>query len=177
MNQIAKLTLVIAGLVATVKATTVAASEILTQSQVANLARSVTSQYFPNVDPNMIRAMVEIESSRNKNAFRYEWHIQDASTGLMQVLAGTAKWLYDDMGYRKIMSKSPTMADMFEPRISVYFGAAYIDWLQKFHRSKKGGEASEEWLVRAYNGGPGGAGNSQTAHHWSKYQTAKAALA
>lgn len=44
-----------------------------------------------NVDPALVAAIVEQESTWNPNAYRYEPLINDASYGLMQTLYGTAK--------------------------------------------------------------------------------------
>lgn len=141
----------------------------LTAAEVKALVDDVCGAYFPNVDRKMIRAMIEIESARDPLAFRPEYHINDASIGLMQTLERTAQWLWDDLGYRAYAR--PTLDSLRAPNVSIYFGAACVNWL----RTYAGQARSEEWIVRAYNGGPG-FNNASTNNHWSKYQAAKAAL-
>lgn len=141
----------------------------LSVAQVNTLARRTVQLYAPGVDPLMVRAMVEIESARDPRAERDEPQIGDASIGLMQTLEGTAQWLWDDIGDRQF--SRPTRSSLFKPSTSLYFGARYIAWLQQFRPG-----ASEEWIVRAYNGGPGGATSSATRAHWERYQRAKARL-
>lgn len=141
----------------------------LTVAQVRALAERTVRLYAPTVDPLMIRAMVEIESARDPAAFRAEPQIGDASIGLMQTLQGTAQWLWDDIGDRRF--PRPTANSLMDPATSMYFGARYVAWLQRFRPG-----ATEEWIVRAYNGGPGGASSSATLAHWQRYQRAKARL-
>lgn len=141
----------------------------LSREQVAALADEITSQYYPQVDPAMLVAIAEIESSFRPTAFRVEVSVADMSTGLMQTLTKTAKWLYRDMGARAFGEPSATA--LFDPRVSMYFGAAYINWLQRY----KGEDKPEEWVVRGYNGGPGNAapGDPDTDNYWRKYLRAR----
>lgn len=144
----------------------------LSVDRVRSLAERTVSVYAPSVDPMMLRAMVEIESARDPRAVRQEVHIGDASVGLMQTLVGTAQWLWDDMGARAF--PRPTFTSLLNPQTSMYFGASTISrWLQRNGLNN----GTEEWLVRAYNGGPGNATRSgQTLEHWRRYQRAKARL-
>ena len=142
----------------------------LTIDRVRSLAERTVNVYARTVDPLMVRAMVEIESARDPRAVRSEPHINDASVGLMQTLVGTAQWLYDDMGARRF--SRPTFTSLLDPQTSLYFGARFIAWLQTHPRNR----GTEEWIVRAYNGGPGGASSSATLRHWQRYQRAKARL-
>lgn len=138
-------------------------------SEVLALARATIARHDFRVDAVMAAAIAEIESGGNPLALRYEPHIGDASVGLMQTLVSTAQWLWD-IGYRDF--PQPTMAALAEAHASMYFGCAYLDWLKRRNASS----ASEEWIVRAYNGGPGGATKPATLPYWQKYKAAKAAL-
>jgi len=140
----------------------------LTVQQVRALADQTVGNFFPGIDPRMLVAMAWIESSFRPTAFRIEITIQDASIGLMQTLGGTARWLWD-IGY-KGFGERPSDLALADPAVSMYFGAAYVDYLMKY----RGGGHSEEWIVRAYNGGPGGATSAATLNHWRKYQEARA---
>ena len=135
----------------------------MSKDAVLALAQEIADNYFlPNVDPNMAVAIAEIESSFRPTAYRLEVHVGDASTGLMQTLQKTAQWLWD-IGYKAM--PRPDAVTLLEPKVSMYFGMAYIDWLQGY----KGEAHSEEWIIRAYNGGPGGATKAGTRAYWKKY--------
>ncbi|CAI5989454.1 unnamed protein product [Closterium sp. NIES-65] len=87
---------------------------------------------------------------------------------LLQVLQSSAEWLARDMGYRAYtVDWSSSM--LYRPFEAMYYGMAYIAWLTTY----KGTTQSEEYVVRAYNGGPGGWKKTSTARHWSKYLQAK----
>ena len=143
----------------------------LTAQEARDLANNTVRRYGLNADVNMLVAMAWIESSFDPRAVRAEPHINDASAGLMQTLLGTARWLYDDFSRYRAMGR-PSFDDLLRPEVSMYFGAAYVDWLATYGGVNRG----EEWIVRAYNGGPGlGAQrSSQTANHYRKYLEARA---
>lgn len=152
------------------KAIAAAVGGRLTKEQVAAIVDKIGSAYFPKVDRRMVRAMVEIESDRAPYAFRPEPQVlrpSNASVGLMQTLITTAEWIYSDLGARAY--GEPSLATLTDAETSVYFGMAYINWLRTYRNEAR----SEEWIVRAYNGGPGGATISATLNHWAKYQRAK----
>lgn len=151
---------------------TVSISTKLTEAQVRELAQQTVRQYFPQVDPEMLVAMAKIESSFDPLAYRFEKHLDDASAGLMQTLESTALWLFNDMGAKA--KGRPTMASLMQPDVSMYFGAAYVNWLRRYRNQPRG----EEWIVRAYNGGPAWetanpVAKGMTANHWRKYQLAR----
>lgn len=146
--------------------------DVLTLADTRVLASNIISRYFGNrIDLAMVTAMVEIESGFRRKAYRYEAHISDASYGLMQVLFRTAKWLRDDMRYNAFPLESGEA--MYDPAVGIYFGCAYIDWLRKQPLAAKG----EDFVVMAYNGGPGKGGQGtdipMTRNHLSKYHAAK----
>lgn len=144
----------------------------LTIEQVRQICEGTCAQHFPAVDPLMLRAMVEVESSRFPCALRDEPQISDASMGLMQTLLhSNALWLYNDMGARAM--GEPSFESLRIPEVSVYFGGAYVNFLRRY----QGHARSEEQIVRDYNGGPGrGSRIGATLHHWDKYQAAKSRL-
>ena len=154
---------------AAVLSTASAGAGRLSRDRVRELAELVVARDFPDVDPLMLRAMAEIESSRNRLAIRVEPHLGDASIGLMQTLVGTAQWLARDMGARRF--GDPSMEDLLRPEVSMYFGAAYVNWLSTW----RGRARDEDWIVMSYNGGPG-ADNSQTRRHLARYKAAKIEL-
>lgn len=145
----------------------------LTEAQVRDMAARIGGQM--GVDPLMIRAIVEIESARDPNAFRAEPHIGDASVGLMQTLLGTAQWVWDINagGVRRGVPRRPAGYDeLRNAERSMWLGTGYLAYLSAY----KGLGRMEEWIVRAYNGGPGGATKTYTEGYWSKYLAAKQRL-
>lgn len=139
----------------------------LYRQQVYDLAREVTKKGKLIAPPLMLTAMVGIESTWNPRAYRYEPHIKDSSAGLMQTLFTTAKWLNQDMGYTH--KKLTGIEDLYDPYTSVYFGGSYVDWIMKRNKG-----ASDEFIVRYYNGGPSWNKSpealAQTLVHWNKYK-------
>ncbi|HCI47268.1 MAG TPA: hypothetical protein DFI00_08235 [Rhodospirillaceae bacterium] len=138
----------------------------MTAEEVHTLADAVIAGEGWQVDPCMIVAMAAIESNFRPDAYRFEPHLGEGSKGLLQVLPSTARWLFNDMGYRRY---SPD--DLQRPVVSIYFGAAFVRWLSFYGNQRR----SEQWIVESYNGGPGNS-NSQTQNHWRKYQAAKEQL-
>ena len=139
----------------------------MSAAAVKSMAQRVTRKWTPTVPALTVRTIVEIESSRNPTAYRNEPHINDASIGLMQTLHATALFLYDSYGARgKPRPTDPR--DLLDPETSMYFGANYLEYLQSY-----GGGHSEEWVVRAYNGGPGAATASSTLPYWRKFTRAR----
>ncbi|KAH9288365.1 hypothetical protein KI387_032482, partial [Taxus chinensis] len=123
------------------------------------------------LDPLLICTIAEIESDRQPFAYRYEPKLGEASTGLMQTLQSTAEWLARDMGYTVYQVEGvPTM--LYRPFVSVYFGAAFLKWLSTYDGKKR----SEEFMIRAYNGGPKRANHKSTLQYWKRYQLVKQSL-
>lgn len=137
--------------------------------KVIRTARDFAIRYGLNVDPEMIAAMVKIESSFNPKAYRFERHLNDASYGLMQTMLKTAQWMYD-IGYKAYAR--PTGTDLYDGNKSIYFGMAYVDYLSKYKKKAR----DEKWIVESYNGGPGNS-NSGTKNHLRKYYEAKEDIA
>lgn len=136
----------------------------LSEEEVFQIADYMSNLLGGRVNQFDLMTFAYIESTFRPYAERYEPHIKDSSIGLMQVLSSTALDLYEK-GYNDF--GRPTRTSLKNPAISMYFGAAYIDWLKKYWPDK-----DLEWWVRAYNGGPGHNYNSQTTSYWQKWQAA-----
>jgi soluble lytic murein transglycosylase-like protein len=141
--------------------TAVAAGDVLSKARIREMAGQVVARYGFETTAGIMANIAMIESSGNPKALRYEPYIphlgrSDYSTGLMQVLTSTAEWLARDMGYRAY-GLNPTKDSMMDPLVSLYFGGAYLDYLEKY----PGGPHSIEWVVQSYNAGPG---NSQPTY-------------
>ena len=151
-------------------------SGVLTVAQVNVLARAVCETHFSRgpggeeVDPAWVCAVCEVESGRRCNAERWEPHLGDSSVGLMQTLVETARFCHDSLGRREY--GRPDSDSLRRPTVSIYFGAAYLAYL----RSYGGVRRSEAWVIRAYNGGPGGADKDYTRAYLDKYLLAKQGL-
>lgn len=146
-------------------------NRVLTAAEVLAGARYICKTYFPLVDPYMLLAMAKIESNFNPTAFRSEPRLNDASRGLVQILMRTAQDIYTRLKARAL--GEPTAEKLNAPIYSLYMAAAYVNWLRTY-----GGKGrSEEWIVRAYNGGPGwentANAKSMTLNHWNKYRKAR----
>ncbi|XP_020531574.1 uncharacterized protein LOC18447898 isoform X2 [Amborella trichopoda] len=119
----------------------------------------------------MICAIAEIESNRQPLAQRYDPKSREASVGIMQMLQPTAEWLFRELGYRAFeMEGKPNL--LFRPFISVYLGAAYLKWLSNFDGTSR----NEEFVVRAYYGGPKKATHKSTTGYWKHYLSVKQSL-
>lgn len=92
-----------------------------------------------NVDKKLIFATIMIESRGDRNAYRYEPHINDASYGLGQILYGTALGI----GYNG-------------PAEGLYDPATNIDLIARYHRRNMdvyGQNLTAQQLTTAYNAG------------------------
>lgn len=143
----------------------------LSRDEVRALIEKTTSEHGMIVDPEMALAICKIESGFNPTAIRLEPFVShiggpDTSAGLFQTLHSTAIWLAEDMG-RSFYGK-PGLDDLFDPVVSTYFGCAYLHWLGNY----RGYRQSEDWIVRAYNGGPGWE-KASTDNYWVKYLAAR----
>lgn len=134
----------------------------LSELEVSNIASEINAYFGYEFNINDLVASAYVESRYRPYVERYESKLNDSSVGLMQTLTGTALDLYNK-GYRAF--GYPSRQALHNPAVSMYFGAAYFDWLRKTYPNK-----SIEWYVRAYNGGAGGATKSYTAAYWAKWR-------
>ena len=150
----------------------IARKSVLTEDDIVQLANHIKSKHGFNLDTKLLVSTAYVESSFRAKAVRHERRkdgtIWDSSYGLMQTLVGTARDMYQK-GYKSY--GLPDADDLTNPIVSMYFGASYMDWLRKNWPNR-----SEEWYVRAYNGGPGwertANGPKNTAHYYRKYVSA-----
>lgn len=69
-----------------------------------------------NIDPDLIRAFIKVESDGDPQAKAWEKLIENYSYGLMQVSWPTAEW----MGYKG------DPADLLQPGVNIHYGSKYI---------------------------------------------------
>lgn len=144
----------------------------MTRHEVQALAERTVSEHNLAAAVGMLVAMASIESSFQPQVIGDD----GTSFGLLQVSRSTATWLAGDMGY-SAFGRTLADSDLLRPEVSMYLGAAYVDWLSRY----RGVLRTEEWIVRAYNGGPqwdsrGATVLANTARHWSRYLAAKQSL-
>lgn len=145
----------------------------LSLAEVRGLARSTINRYFPGLglDPEMLVAIAWIESAFNPSAVRIEPQVGDASVGLMQTLISTADWLAST-DYPRFGS-SVSFGDLFRPDRSMYYAVSYVHFLTFVARERGPGRGSEEFVVRAYNAGPGNWRSSAAEGYWARYLEAR----
>ena len=147
------------------------AGGVMDASSVYDLARSMLqSMGIADISPAMVVGISSVETGGkfNPDAVRQEPRLNDASYGLMQVLGKTAAWLAT-LGYT---AYDPGPDSLLTPQGSLYFGCAYLHWLRNYH----GGPNADEWVVAAYNGGPGGASGPGPQKYLAAYQDALSGL-
>lgn len=116
------------------------------------------------IDPDLLAIIMTMESGGNPQA-----HSEADAQGLMQVTPPTAK----DIA-AKFLKHPVTAYDLFDPRTSIEFGAAYIAHLRDTF-----GEASQgpgwnttvELIAAGYNGGPGAANSLEKGEGLRDMQT------
>ncbi|KAB5547961.1 hypothetical protein DKX38_011367 [Salix brachista] len=141
---------------------------------------------------DMICAIAELESDRQPLSTKwYGKKTKETTLGIMQILPKTAEWLVRDLGYRAYEVEG-NPENLYRPFVSVYFGAAYLKWLSNFEEKKVINQRelvqltiylatnnlvrSEEFIVRAYNGGPKKATHKSTLTYWKRYLSVKESL-
>ncbi|THU48512.1 hypothetical protein C4D60_Mb09t27040 [Musa balbisiana] len=133
----------------------------LSRVEVKAVAELIISRYFSKrgIKPTALAALAEVCSMRFVNGVR-------ARTGLMGIDYPTAAWLYKDVGCRayKVMS----VDDLYNPLVSMYFGASYLAWLSQY----EGRERSYQFIVQAYLCGPENVNLQETGPFWNKFQQA-----
>ncbi|CAN8293107.1 unnamed protein product [Cochlearia groenlandica] len=144
----------------------------LTQTEMKAVADITVRRHFESLlDLEMICAIAELESDRKPLIMRYNKKTKETGLGILQVFAKTAEWLAGGQGYQAY--NVDDNADMLhKPFINVYFGAAYLKWLTDYQNNQR----SEEFVVRAYNGGTKKATNKSTLQYWKRYLAVKDCL-
>lgn len=123
----------------------VPAAERMEPGEVLALVNQVNAEMGFWHDARDVLTIVSIESSFNRNAYRYEAKLGEASYGLMQVLASTAR----DMGY------SGPVEGLYDPLTNLRIGMLYLKWVWDYLSRRLGREPTyDEWLS-GYNGGVG----------------------
>ncbi|KAJ3679290.1 hypothetical protein LUZ60_017301 [Juncus effusus] len=131
----------------------------LSRIEVKAIAEIIISRHFSSrgVKPAALAALAEVSSMRFVNGVR-------SRIGLMGIDYPTALWLHNDNGYKAYNVTS--MEDLYNPFVSMYFGAAYLAWLSEY----EGRQRSYEFIVQAYLGGPENVNIQETGPHWNKFQ-------
>jgi soluble lytic murein transglycosylase-like protein len=110
-----------------------------------DVIRKLREEKFPDVEEELVLAIIETESTFDTKASRFEEfnpntdQDDDFSVGLMQVLSKTAEWLGYD-GRFEVLE---------DPAYNIEVGMAYLAWL------KKQFPGNLEGVVMGYNEGAG----------------------
>lgn len=102
------------------------------------------------VDPDLITAIMQVESAGNPNAVSKE-----GARGLMQFMSDTASNIARNLGIKEY--------DLHDPETSIKFGAALLKELQTRYKGNL------EGILGDYNGGPRGANPKTRAAETQKY--------
>ena len=89
------------------------------------IIQSAAKQY--QIDPDLIRAIISVESNWDPNAYRAEPRISDASYGLMQLLLSTARSVSGN--------PSLTTNQLIDPTLNISLGSQYLRTLHNRHGS------------------------------------------
>ena len=95
-------------------------------------------------------------------------HLLAIGARILDPLLGTARDLATSFPFQD--KGVPDFNDLLEPETSLYFCTAYLFWLSSNDNAKQFGE---EYVIRAYNGGPGGWNRTATEPYWAKYRDAR----
>ncbi|KDP25060.1 hypothetical protein JCGZ_22595 [Jatropha curcas] len=108
----------------------------LTQTEMKAVAEIIVRRHFDSqILPAMLCAIAELASDRQLLATRYDKKTKQTTVGIMQLLPATMEWLIRDLGYRVYKGEgNPDI--LYRPFVSVYFGAAYLQWLSNFERQR-----------------------------------------
>lgn len=103
-------------------------------NEYTNYINEYSKEY--NLDPILVRAVIETESKYNPNATS-----NVGAKGLMQITDSTGQWIADQIGIKDF---NPEM--LFDPKINIEFGCWYLANLNnEFH--------NEDNVAAAYNAG------------------------
>ncbi|ONK65812.1 uncharacterized protein A4U43_C06F1220 [Asparagus officinalis] len=100
-------------------------SPYLSRVEVKALAQIIIQRYFSTreIQAAALAALAEVCSMRFVNGVR-------TRTGLMGIDYPTASWLYREIGHKEY--KVSSVDDVYNPFVSMYFGASYFDWLSEY---------------------------------------------
>ncbi|KAE8661260.1 Glyceraldehyde-3-phosphate dehydrogenase of plastid 2 isoform 1 [Hibiscus syriacus] len=126
----------------------------LSRVELRAIAEIIVSKYFSTrgINPAVLCALADIVSNRFIDG-------NESSTGLMGIDYSTAFWLYT--AYRVDYAE-----DLTNPFASMYFGAAYLDWLSEY----EGRERSLQFIFEAYVYGPKSVHLEETCPKWLKFE-------
>lgn len=110
------------------------------EDQWTALIEGAASRY--GVPAPLVQSVIAVESGFRPGAYRAEPKIGDGSSGLMQILYGTAK----SVGYFGPSGDSTQLTGLFDPATNIEYGTKYL--AQQYRRAGNAAGAAS-----AYNGG------------------------
>ncbi|KAI3979203.1 hypothetical protein MKX01_017028 [Papaver californicum] len=137
-----------------------------TEMKAVAVAGIVARRHFlSQIDPDMICAISELESDRQPLATRCNKKTKDTTVGIMRFYQKL------ENGYQTYQIEG-NLELLHKPFINVYFCAAYLKWLSSYD----GKDRNEEFVVRAYRGGPKKANHKSKLDYWRRYLLVKQSL-
>lgn len=117
----------------------------LTQQTILTTIDTINRAESLNIEPAIVFAFCEIESSFNPNAYRYEERLQEASYGLMQLLYSTAcdRGLTDDP------------KTLWKIDANLQYGMRQLAWIRDYIEGHSVSDPSPADLAACYNAGVG----------------------
>ncbi|GFP99273.1 hypothetical protein PHJA_002071300 [Phtheirospermum japonicum] len=133
----------------------------LSRVELKAVAEIILTKHFSakRVKPAVLCALSEMVSMRFVNG-------GGQRTGLMGIDYPTARWLYKHGGYKDY--KAESVEDLTKPFVSMYFGAAYLNWLSEY----EGRDRDLQFVVQAYLCGPQNVNLQETGPLWVKFEEA-----
>lgn len=133
----------------------------LSRVELKAVSEIILAKHFSEkrVKPSVLCALSEMLSMRFVNGVGQR-------TGLMGIDYPTAHWLYKHGGYQDY--KAESVEDLTKPFVSMYFGAAYLNWLSEY----EGRERDLQFVVQAYLSGPQNVNLQETGPLWVKFEEA-----
>ncbi len=126
------------------------AAERIAPARAAEIVDRLNREEFANwFNPADVLAVIEIESSYNARAYRYENERRGASLGLMQLLYSTAR----DRG----LPAGSQPSALFDPETNIRLGMRQLKWSHDYLRSRGGGDVPRDTWIGSYNAGVGNA--------------------
>ena len=149
--------------------------QYISLAQLSTIISNVANKDGFPYRPEVMIALAKVESGDinsksapfDRKAYRYEPHLGEASYGIFQMLASTAK----DMG----LKGNPEQ--LYDPYIATEYMIKYVLWIKNFLAKKLGREPTLTEILYSYNGGVGTFlrnknGTPATRQYVKKYNTA-----
>lgn len=135
----------------------------LSVNEVSGLAARTVAEHGFDADPRILTTLAFVESSGNADV---GVHPDGVSLGLMGLTMGVVR---DNAGRGNLAFPATREAVLESAEASVYHAAAHLDWLRTFGGTRR----SDEFVIRAYNRGVGGASAGLGADYLERFKAVR----